>query len=73
MRLTKAQEKALEWLSDGEWKIDAGRLVAALNSASLQGLCDGEWGDFGARGGRKIRWRITERGRQAVQKLKDAK
>jgi hypothetical protein len=49
--LTPAQKRAIEWLpADGSWRTDAGRLVCALNSASLAGLADGVWADCGARG-----------------------
>lgn len=61
--LTDAQQRALEWLpADGSWRMDAGRLTAALNSLSLAGLCTGEWGDFGPRGGRALRWRRKAKG-----------
>ena len=61
--LTPAQKRALEWLpADGSWRTDAGRLVGALNSASLAGLADGVWADCGMRGGRKMRWRIRRAG-----------
>ena len=62
---TDAQQRALEWLpSDGSWRINPGRLSAALNSLSLhhRGLIVSEWGDFGPRGGRALRWRLTSAG-----------
>jgi hypothetical protein len=61
--ITPAQKRAIEWLpADGSWRTDAGRLVGALNSASLAGLADGVWADCGARGGRKMRWRLRPAG-----------
>lgn len=69
MRLTGPQLKALDWLpGDGSWKLNPGRLSGALNSLSLAAgsrlcrLCECEWGDFGPRGGRCQRWRLTEAG-----------
>ena len=62
---TDAQRRALEWLpSDGTWRTNPGRLSAALSSLSLahKGLVLSEWGDFGPRGGRVLRWRLTSVG-----------
>ena len=62
---TKAQIKAMEWLAaevGAGWKIGGGRLAAALSSAERYGYVESEWGDFGPRGGRVIRWRLTEKG-----------
>jgi DNA-binding PadR family transcriptional regulator len=59
---TAAQKRALEWLpADGSWRINPGRLSAALNSLALRGVVKSEW-DFGPRGGRVLRWRLTETG-----------
>jgi DNA-binding PadR family transcriptional regulator len=62
---TKAQIKAMEWLAEevgAGWKLGSGKLTAALNSASLHGYVEGEWGDFGPRGGRVLRWRLSDKG-----------
>jgi len=64
-RLTDAQQRARDWIpADGSWKLNPGRLVAALNSLSLawSQCVEQEWGDFGPRGGRCQRWRLTEEG-----------
>jgi hypothetical protein len=61
--ITPAQKRAIEWLpADGSWRTDAGRLVGALSSAWLHGFAEGEWADCGARGGRKLRWRLRPAG-----------
>ena len=65
LRFTTAQRNALDWLpADGSWRIKPGKLAAALNSLSLshRGLVECEWGDFGPRGGRELRWRLTSHG-----------
>lgn len=68
--MTRAQRKALEWVGPGdEWKTDAGRLVQALSSAEYEKLVEARWGDFGARGGRKLGWRITDKGRAALEEI----
>jgi hypothetical protein len=62
---TNAQKRALEWLpADGSWRINPGRLRAALSSLARQhrGVVKSEFGDFGPRGGRVLRWRLTETG-----------
>lgn len=62
---TDSQRRALDWLpSDGSWRTQPGRLSAALNSLALshKGLVQYEWGDFGPRGGRMLRWRLTSVG-----------
>jgi len=63
MVMTEAQLRAVAWL-DASWKIRPGRLVAALNSLSLfyPGHVEAQWGDFGPRGGREQRWRLTDVG-----------
>jgi len=71
-RLTKAQLKALERLPcDGSWRMDPGRLTSALNSLSLAPgkPCVGQWGDFGARGGRKQRWQLSINGIELKKSL----
>jgi len=61
--LTAAQERALTWLpSDGSWKSKPGRLAAALSSLSYTNCCEYQFGDFGPRGGREQRWRLTPEG-----------
>ena len=65
---TDAQKRALEWLpSDGSWRLNPGRLGAALSSLALQhsGLVKSEFGYFGPRGGRALRWRLTSDGVRA--------
>lgn len=65
MNLTKAQQRAREWLPpDGAWKINAGRTTAALSSLSYAwpGCVESEWGKFGVRGGEAHRWRFTDKG-----------
>jgi hypothetical protein len=73
LKLTPAQLRAMEWLpSDGDWRTDARRLVGALSSLSLGStprLCEGEWGDFGPRGGRMLRWRLTPAGVAAKKEI----
>lgn len=65
-RLTNSQLKALAWLpADGSWTIQSpGRLSAAINSLTLfhKDLAEAEWGDFGPRGGRCLRLRLTRQG-----------
>jgi hypothetical protein len=67
-KFTEAQLRAFDWLpSDGAWRVKPGRLIQSLNSLSLRGgirmkLIESEWGDFGPRGGRELRWRLTETG-----------
>jgi hypothetical protein len=62
---TQAQVKAFEWLpSDGSWRLRPGKMASALNSLWLshEKLVESEWGDFGPRGGREVRWRLTKAG-----------
>lgn len=64
-KLTNAQRKALDWLpADGGWRVKPGRLSAALSSLYLahSGTVQCEWGDFGPKGGREQRWRLTAAG-----------
>jgi len=64
-KLTEAQKRARDWLpADGSWRTDAGRLLAALNSLSFAwpGCVECEWSNCGPRGGRKMRWRLTDEG-----------
>lgn len=64
-KLTEPQARALDWLpSDGAWRIHPGRLVAAISSlhGSYRELLEWEWGFFGSRGGRALRWRLTPAG-----------
>jgi hypothetical protein len=66
-RFTPAHRTALEWLpGDGSWARKPGRLSAAINSLGLyhKDLIDIELGDFGPRGGREFRYRLTPAGRQ---------
>ena len=73
--MTSAQRRALDWLpADGSWRTNPGRLAAALKSLSLnhKDWVESEWGAFGPRGGRELRWRLTDRGvavMAALQKL----
>jgi len=63
--LTPAQERARAWLPpDGSWKSDAGYLSMALSSLSRAWpkCLQREWGPFGANGGQRHRWRLTEKG-----------
>lgn len=65
VRLTKAQERALEWFpSDGAWRINAGKLGSAVSSFCLyhRDLSEYQWGDFGPKGGRALRFRLTTSG-----------
>jgi hypothetical protein len=62
---TKAQIKAMQWLAmevGAGWKIGGGKLTAALSSAALYGYVEREHGDFGPRGGRVLRWRLSDKG-----------
>lgn len=62
---TKNQRIALEWLpADGSWAMDAGRMTAKLSSLRMYytELINEEYGQFGARGGWKTRWRLTAAG-----------
>jgi hypothetical protein len=72
-RYTAAQLKAFAWLpSDGSWRDSPGRFVSALSSLSLSSglkLAESEWGDFGPRGGRILRWRLTPHGRAEQARL----
>lgn len=64
-RLTDAQKRARDWLpADSSWKVNPGKLVAALKSLSFAwpGCVECEWGDFGPKGGRLNRWRLNARG-----------
>ncbi len=64
-RLTAAQKRARDWLpADGAWRINPGRLSAALNSLSIAwpGCVEREWGAHGPRGGHTGRWRLNARG-----------
>lgn len=75
-RLTDAQKRARDWLpADGSWKTNPGRLTAALNSLSMawQGCVECEWGDFGLRGGRVLRWRLNERGVEVREIVQNAR
>ena len=63
--MTPARIKAVEWLSsDGAWKPNPGRLMAALNSLSLAwpNCVEMRWGLFGPRGGNVQQWRLNEMG-----------
>jgi hypothetical protein len=65
IRLTKAQEKALDWLpADGAWRSDAGRLERAAHSLWLyhRVFVDSRSGLFGPRNGWKIQYRLTPAG-----------
>jgi hypothetical protein len=65
VRLTAAQLLALMWLpADGSWRTMQGKAVKGLNSLRFYHpeMVDGEWGDFGPRGGRKLRGRLTDAG-----------
>lgn len=65
--LTDAQQRAINWLPhDGAWRTKPGRLTAALNSLSLRNLAEGEWSPCGPRGGREMRWRLTQAGVEFV-------
>ncbi len=71
-RYTPAQKRALLWYpEDGQWKTNPGRLVAALHSLAHyhKGLAEAEFGDFGPRGGRTMRWRLTPLGVEARKEL----
>jgi hypothetical protein len=64
--LTPAQKRAIEWLpADGSWKIkpDA-KIAAALSSLCSyhRDLAEHGLGDFGKRGGRCWRYRLTVAG-----------
>ncbi len=63
---TAAQLRALRWLpADGSWRIKPNRSVAAaLNSLCLyhRDLAVSAFGDFGTRGGRCWRFRLTDLG-----------
>jgi hypothetical protein len=65
-RLTGPQHKAIAWLpADGSWTVQSpGRLSAAINSLTLfhKDLAEEQWGDFGPRGGRCRRLRLTPKG-----------
>ena len=64
-KLTEPQQRAVDWLpKDGSWRAKPGRLVAALNSFCLFHRSFGqmEIGDFGPRGGRCWRYRLTPAG-----------
>lgn len=65
VKLTKAQERGLEWLpSDGSWRLTAGKISSAVNSFRLHfpDLAEYEWGNFGPRNGRALRYRLTKSG-----------
>lgn len=65
MTFTKAQKKAMAWLpADDSWRINPGRTAAALHSLACyhRGLTVAEFGDFGPRGGRTMRYRLTDAG-----------
>lgn len=64
MTLTAAQARALNWLpSDGEWRTNAGRMGAALDS-----LFVGHWGVVEIRGEKRAgyrhvnQYRLTRKG-----------
>lgn len=63
--LTEAQKRALAWLpADGGWKINPGRLHAALESLRSyhRTAIEVEAGVFGPRGGWIYRYRLTPAG-----------
>lgn len=76
-KLTPSGKKALLWLHEqGGETIRAGNMSAALNSLSMTGghqLVTGEWGDFGPRKGRALKWRLTDWGRQMAFELSKKK
>jgi hypothetical protein len=63
IKLTKAQQKALNWVYQGrgEWMNKAGRLHAALQSLGFarKDFIECRTGNFGKRGGYEVQWRIT--------------
>lgn len=60
---TAAQLRAIQWLDEwGSWQIVSGGIGRSINSLSLASgphVVEVEWGDFGSRGGRKQRARLT--------------
>ena len=75
-RLTDAQRRAIEWLpANGTWKINPGRLAAALSSLSIawQGCVECEWGKFGLRAGRCQRWRLNSLGVELREALNQSR
>lgn len=64
-RLTGPQRRAIEMLpADGSWTTMFHGISAALNSLVLRHptLAETEWGDFGPRGGKMRRARLTKTG-----------
>lgn len=73
-RLTAAQKRAIEWLpADGSWRVNAGRLVSALNSLSHAWpmAVESQWGPFGPKGGHICRWRFNEKGVKQARVLRE--
>ena len=72
---TDPQRRALKWLpSDGSWARKPGKTNAsALYSLKLyhRDLIEIEIGDFGPRGGREFRYRLTTAGQAKQQELPD--
>ncbi len=65
IRLTKAQERALEWLpADGAWRTKAGNLAAAIASLSFKPgkYVEAKYDKFGPRGGWQQGYRLTDAG-----------
>lgn len=64
-KLTGRQLRALLFLpADGKPVINIGKMSAACDSlrAYHSGLVVAEWGDFGPRSARKLRWFLTPKG-----------
>lgn len=60
---TAAQLRALDFLPvDGGWTLLSGNIGRAINSLYLSHarLIETQWGDFGKRGGRALRVRLTQ-------------
>lgn len=66
LRFTDPQRRAIMWLpADGSWTIESpGRIAPGINSLALfhKDLAQEEWGEFGPRGGRCFRYRLTDAG-----------
>lgn len=74
-RLTPAQRRALDWLpSDGDWRMNPGRRdgIESL-SCYFHRWVEVEYGDFGPRGGRKRRIRLTPAGVAAKKEITDGR
>lgn len=75
-KFTGPQLRALLFLpADGKPVINTGKMSAACDSLRLyhRGLVVAEWGDFGPRGARKLRWYLTPKGCEiAAQKRAEA-